>query len=143
MRRRPRTLALSLALVATAACTPEAAPGLSPAPPAPAPPAPAPPAPESQAKASVASKAPRAPKPGERVRQPELDGYCEGDSAVAFYYHGGAPTTRVARNDRCTPLFLSECEAEGRCYPPRDQEPGMWCCAPRSDEASPVIHAAK
>jgi hypothetical protein len=84
----------------------------------------------------------RQPKPGERVRQPALDGYCDGESVVAFYYHGGNPTTRVARGDQCTPLFLSECESEGRCYPPRDQEPGMWCCAPRGDEGT-AAHAAR
>ena len=91
--------------------------------------------------ASAPPKSPRAPKPGERVRQPELDGYCDADGALAFYYHGGTPSTRVARNDHCAPLFLSECEAEGRCYPPRDQEPGMWCCAPKADE-QPAAHAA-
>ncbi len=122
-----------LALLAVPACSREAE----------APPAPVAPAPSPKPAAPVAANALRSPKPGERVRQPELDGYCDGEIAVAFYYHGGNSTTRVARNDHCTPLFLSECEAEGRCYPPRDQEPGMWCCAPRSDEAAPAIHAAR
>src|SRR5689334_623408 len=75
------------------------------------------------------AKAPRSlrpqPKPGERVRQPELDGYCsEPQRAGAFYYHGGSPVIALARKDGCAPLFITECEAEGRCYPPRDQEPG-------------------
>jgi hypothetical protein len=82
------------------------------------------------------------PKPGERVRQPELDGYCtEPDRAEAFYYHGGSPVVRVAREHGCAPLYLTECEAEGRCYPPRDQEPGMWCCA--SPEKPATAHAAR
>ena len=36
---------------------------------------------------------------------------------------------RIAREDGCAPLYITECESEGRCYPPRDQEPGMWCCS--------------
>src|SRR5262245_44310867 len=81
--------------------------------------------------ATLAPAPPRAaPKPGERVRQPELDGYCDdAQRPAAFYYHGGTPAVRVARKDACAPLYLTECEAEGRCYPPRDQEPGMWCCS--------------
>jgi hypothetical protein len=86
------------------------------------------------------------PKPGERVRQPELDGYCVGESGgvrdLAFYYHGGTPVRRLARRDGCSPLYLSECEREGHCYPPRDQEPGMWCCAP-ADEPAPLQQAAR
>lgn len=83
------------------------------------------------------------PKPGERVRQPELDGYCaETQRPAAFYYHGGNPAVRVARKDACAPLYLTECEAEGRCYPPRDQEPGMWCCGP-SDGDQPAAHATR
>jgi hypothetical protein len=142
VRSRSRTaplrlslLALSTALLAMSACSREPEPRPLPVPPAPGP--------SLKPAAPVAANALRSPKPGERVRQPELDGYCDGDVALAFYYHGGNATTRVARNDHCTPLFLSECEAEGRCYPPRDQEPGMWCCAPRSDETAPAIHAAR
>src|SRR5712672_2858701 len=61
------------------------------------------------------------PKPGERVRQPELDGYCtQPQRSGAFYYHGGSPVIALARKDGCAPLFITECEAEGRCYPPRD-----------------------
>lgn len=76
----------------------------------------------------------RQPKPGERVRQPELDGYCaDSQRATAFYYHGGSPVVRVARQDGCAPLYITECESEARCYPPRDQEPGMWCCAAAED----------
>ncbi|MGD8860554.1 MAG: hypothetical protein PVI30_11130 [Myxococcales bacterium] len=86
------------------------------------------------------------PKPGERVRQPELDGYCLGESGgvrnVAFYYHGGMPVRRLARRDGCSPLYLSECERDGHCYPPRDQEPGMWCCAPAVEQA-PLQQAAR
>ena len=75
------------------------------------------------------------PKPGERVRQPELDGYCvELQRATAFYYHGGSPVVRVAREHGCAPLYITECEAEGRCYPPRDQEPGMWCCSGSNEQ---------
>ena len=82
------------------------------------------------------------PRPGERVRQPELDGYCvEAQRPSAFYYHGGMPSVRVAHKDACAPLYLTECEAEGRCYPPRDQEPGMWCCA--ASEAQPAAHATR
>jgi hypothetical protein len=82
------------------------------------------------------------PKPGERVRQPELDGYCaEPQRPSAFYYHGGNPAVRVARKDACAPLYLTECEAEGRCYPPRDQEPGMWCCGFPDDQ--PAAHATR
>ena len=82
------------------------------------------------------------PKPRERVRQPELDGYCtEAGREGAFYYHGGSPVVRVAREDNCAPLYLTECEAEGRCYPPRDQEPGMWCCT-TADKAQ-TAHAAR
>jgi hypothetical protein len=75
------------------------------------------------------------PKPGERVRQPELDSYCaESRRSLAFYYHGGSPVVQVAQKDDCAPLYLSECEQGARCFPPRDQEPGMWCCgAPRAD----------
>jgi hypothetical protein len=77
------------------------------------------------------------------VRQPELDGYCvEPQRPSAFYYHGGNPAVRVARNDACAPLYLTECEAEGRCYPPRDQEPGMWCCA-ATDSEQPAAHATR
>jgi hypothetical protein len=77
------------------------------------------------------------------VRQPELDGYCsEVQRPSAFYYHGGAPAVRIARNDACAPLYLTECEAEGRCYPPRDQEPGMWCCA-SSEAEQPAAHATR
>ncbi|MFI5306671.1 MAG: hypothetical protein ACHQ53_04915 [Polyangiales bacterium] len=69
------------------------------------------------------------PKPGERVRQPELDSYCsEPQRGAAFYYHGGRPVIPLAHKDGCAPLFITECEATGHCYPPRDQEPGMWCC---------------
>jgi hypothetical protein len=83
------------------------------------------------------------PKPGERVRQPELDGYCaEKQRPAAFYYHGGNPAVRVARKDACAPLYLTECEAEGRCYPPRDQEPGMWCCG-ASEGDQPAAHATR
>jgi hypothetical protein len=75
------------------------------------------------------------PKPGERVRQPELDGYCaETERGAAYYYHGGSPVVRVAREHGCAPLYITECEAEGRCYPPRDQEPGMWCCGDAQQE---------
>lgn len=69
------------------------------------------------------------PKPGERVRQPELDGYCgQVQRSLAFYYHGGSPVVQVARKDDCAPLYISECEEGTRCSAPRDQEPGMWCC---------------
>jgi hypothetical protein len=80
------------------------------------------------------------PKPGERVRQPELDGYCaEVPRPLAYYYHGGVPVTRLARKDRCTPLYLTDCETEDNCYPPRDQEPGMWCCGvPQVAEGTPT-----
>lgn len=82
------------------------------------------------------------PKPGERVRQPELDGYCaESQRSAAYYYHGGSPVISLARKDGCAPLFITECEAEGRCYPPRDQEPGMWCCSAR--ESLPTAHATR
>jgi hypothetical protein len=75
------------------------------------------------------------PKPGERVRQPELDGYCPADNRTdAYYYHGGSPVVRLAREDGCAPLYITECEPEGQCYPPRDQEPGMWCCAGASEQ---------
>lgn len=99
------------------------------------------------AESSPVAEAPRPalrpqPKPGERVRQPELDGYCtEAGREGAFYYHGGSPVVRVAREDNCAPLYLTECEAEGRCYPPRDQEPGMWCCT-TADKAQ-TAHAAR
>jgi len=77
------------------------------------------------------------PKPGERVRQPELDGYCaQAERGAAYYYHGGSPVVRVARNDGCAPLYITECETEGRCYPPRDQEPGMWCCTQQQDQTA-------
>jgi hypothetical protein len=83
-----------------------------------------------QARAHASALRPQ-PKPGERVRQPELDSYCaEPQRASAFYYHGGRPVVPLARKDGCAPLFITECEAAGHCYPPRDQEPGMWCCAP-------------
>ncbi|MDD9938145.1 MAG: hypothetical protein OXT09_31335 [Myxococcales bacterium] len=85
---------------------------------------------EGEPVAEVFPEGPRPqPKPGERVRQPELDPYCiEDPRPIAYYYHGGAPVRRVARKDRCTPLYITECESSGHCYPPRDQEPGMWCC---------------
>ena len=75
------------------------------------------------------------PKPGERVRQPELDSYCgEPCRTLAFYYHGGRPVSQLAHKDGCSPLYITECENDARCYPPRDQEPGMWCCsAPTRD----------
>jgi hypothetical protein len=74
------------------------------------------------------------PKPGERVRQSELDSYCaEPQRPAAFYYHGGSPVVTVARKDGCAPLYMTECENEARCYPQRDQEPGMWCCADRDN----------
>jgi hypothetical protein len=83
------------------------------------------------------------PRPGQRVPQPELDGYCAGpDRPAAFYYHGGSPVVRLARGDGCTPLFITECESEGRCYPPRDQEPGMWCCTAAEREQQPA-HATR
>lgn len=76
------------------------------------------------------------PKPGERVRQPELDGYCaEPERGGAYYYHGGSPVARLAREDGCAPLYISECADQGRCYAPRDQEPGMWCCAQPDEQA--------
>jgi hypothetical protein len=76
------------------------------------------------------------------VRQPELDGYCtESQRAGAFYYHGGSPVIALARKDGCAPLFITECEAEGRCYPPRDQEPGMWCCA--ASDTQPAAQATR
>jgi len=103
-------------------------------------PRPPPPAAEPAAQLSAL---PRSPKPGERVRQPELDGYCDSrERSQAFYYHGGNPVVRIARKDQCLPLYITDCEAEGRCYAPRDQEPGMWCCAPRQGE-QPAIHAAR
>lgn len=74
------------------------------------------------------------PKPGERVRQSELDGYCgEAQRPAAFYYHGGSPVVQLARKDGCAPLYLTECENESHCYPQRDQEPGMWCCADKDN----------
>jgi hypothetical protein len=94
---------------------------------------------EASAQAKAAANAPRAlrpqPKPGERVRQPELDGYCsEPRRSLAFYYHGGSPVAQIARKDDCAPLYMSECEQGARCDAPRDQEPGMWCCgAPAKD----------
>jgi hypothetical protein len=76
------------------------------------------------------------PKPGERVRQPELDGYCgEQKRPQAFYYHGGRPVVRLAHEDGCAPLFLSECDPPVECASPREQEPGMWCCASPAPEA--------
>jgi hypothetical protein len=82
------------------------------------------------------------PRPGERVPQPELDGYChESERSAAYYYHGGSPVVRVAREDGCAPLYITECEVEGRCYPPRDQEPGMWCCG--GDDQAPAAATAK
>ena len=102
--------------------------------------------PLAEARRSRPPRAPRLrpqPKPGERVRQPELDGYCtEAGRDAAFYYHGGSPVIRVAREHGCAPLYLTECEAEGRCYPPRDQEPGMWCCGVAADKAA-TAHAAR
>jgi hypothetical protein len=84
----------------------------------------------------------RQPKPGERVPQPELDGYCSGPKREgAFYYHGGSPVVRVAREDGCVPLYITECEAEGQCSAPRDQEPGMWCCATQDEQQN--AHAAR
>ncbi|MDH5670892.1 MAG: hypothetical protein OEZ06_02025 [Myxococcales bacterium] len=77
------------------------------------------------------------PKPGERVRQPELDTYCPDRAReLAFYYHGGRPVRRVAQDDGCAPLYITQCESKGHCYPPRDQEPGMWCCS------APVVDVA-
>lgn len=72
----------------------------------------------------------RPPKPGERVRQRELDSYCaEAERPIAFYYHGGRPVERLARNDGCYPLFLEDCTEPGKpCHAQGDQEPGMWCC---------------
>ena len=105
-------------------------------------------APAAAPRAPVASQAVESalasgPKPGERVRQPELDGYCvEPQRPAAFYYHGGNPAVRVAHKDACAPLYLTECEAEGRCYPPRDQEPGMWCCGP-TESTLPAAHATR
>lgn len=84
----------------------------------------------------------RQPKPGERVPQPELDGYCaEPQREAAYYYHGGSPVVRLARQDGCAPLFITECQAEGRCDPPRDQEPGMWCCAAQDEHET--VHARR
>jgi hypothetical protein len=84
----------------------------------------------------------RQPRPGERVPQPELDGYCdESERGAAYYYHGGSPVVRLAREDGCAPLYITECEVEGRCYPPRDQEPGMWCCG--ADDHAPTAVTAK
>jgi hypothetical protein len=93
----------------------------------------------------VAEAAPgQRPRPGERVRQRELDGYCtERHREAAFYYHGGSPVVRVAREHGCAPLYLSECEAEGRCYTPRDQEPGMWCCTAADKPGAVHAHAAR
>jgi hypothetical protein len=97
---------------------------------------------EPRPKAEPARGARRQPKPGERVPQPELDGYCtEPRRDGAFYYHGGSPVVRVARGDGCAPLYITECEAEGRCYAPRDQEPGMWCCAVQDEQQN--AHAAR
>jgi hypothetical protein len=85
----------------------------------------------------------RQPRPGERVPQPELDGYChEAERGAAYYYHGGSPVVRVAREDGCAPLYITECEVEGRCIPPRDQEPGMWCCA-GDDHAQTAVTAKR
>jgi len=75
------------------------------------------------------------------VRQPELDGYCaEATRGAAFYYHGGRPVASVAHKDGCAPLFITECESTGHCYPPRDQEPGMWCCAAVEHASARVKH---
>jgi hypothetical protein len=85
----------------------------------------------------------RQPKPGERVPQPELDGYCtEAERTAAYYYHGGSPVVRVAREDGCAPLYIGECEVAGQCDAPRDQEPGMWCCAP-ADHQQTAAHALR
>lgn len=72
----------------------------------------------------------RPPKPGERIRQRELDGYCsQEERPLAFYYHGGRPVERLARRDGCYPLFLADCgDSIEQCYAQADQEPGMWCC---------------
>ena len=84
----------------------------------------------------------RQPRPGERVPQPELDGYCAApERSVAYYYHGGSPVVRVARKDGCAPLYITDCELEGRCYAPRDQEPGMWCCS--AEEAGEAATAKR
>ncbi len=92
--------------------------------------------------AKVATLRPQ-PKPGERVRQPELDSYCaEPARSLAFYYHGGRPVIALAHKDGCAPLFISDCEAQGHCYPPRDQEPGMWCCSPSSSKSLASAHAS-
>jgi hypothetical protein len=95
-------------------------------------PDPAPPvqvAPAPHAKEPVST---RPPKPGERVRQHELDSYCtETERPLAFYYHGGRPVERVARRDDCYPLFVADCSGDDTsepCFAPGDQEPGMWCC---------------
>jgi hypothetical protein len=93
--------------------------------------------------ANVASRRRHQPKPGERVPQPELDAYCtELRREVAYYYHGGSPVVRLARKDGCAPLFMTACAAEDGCYAPRDQEPGMWCCA-AEDEQQAAAHAPR
>jgi hypothetical protein len=90
---------------------------------------------EPRPKGEVARGLRRQPRPGERVPQPELDGYCaEPERGAAYYYHGGSPVVRLAREDGCAPLYINECELEGRCYPPRDQEAGMWCCASEEEQ---------
>lgn len=98
---------------------------------------------EPRPKAEVARGLRPQPRPGERVPQPELDGYCEEPQrGAAYYYHGGSPVVRLAREAGCTPLYITECEIEGRCYPPRDQEPGMWCCAAQ-DHAQTAVTAKR
>jgi hypothetical protein len=76
------------------------------------------------------------PKPGERVRQPLLDGYCdETDISLAFYYHGGRPVSRVAVRDGCSPLYVPSCDDNGTCIA-REAEQGIWCCqGPAAEEA--------
>jgi hypothetical protein len=123
--------ALSMALLV--ACGGRASRGAAPAEPAQRP------DPHTQSTPELAEGA--QPKPGERVRQPVLDEHCdEGSSPVAFYYHGGRTFSQRALNDRCHPLYLTECTANGTCTESREQETGMWCCA---DPTQRTTHAER
>ena len=104
-----------------------------------APSAPAPVPPPQASPGPVVAEIAHQPKPGERVRQPLLDGHCgELAAPVAFYYHGGRPFAQRALGDGCRPLYMTECADNGECSQSSEQEQGMWCC---SDPTQQTAHA--